>query len=478
MRELPDVSRLLSLDGARWAKLGERLRASGLDARYLARVLRVGERVDDAMRAPMRLWTLRRARDEAALGARLFVFGDVLARAEAESAVGDLSPWLDAGLITEREDGFACPFRLAFALDRLVFADDLAASGDAVMGPAATSVYACLAARPSARVGSLLDLGCGAGTIALALADRAERVVATDVSARALALAETNARLNGVANLELRRGDWLEPVRGERFDLVVSQPPFVARRAGEGDAPFLHGGRRGDEIALGLFARIGDAIGEGGRAIVLVDWPVVDADPIDARVRRAIPEVDLACLVLASPARSLEDHCTLHAAAAHPTLDDAFARAALAMRDHLEAEGVRSLRLAINVLERVEAPAWTALVSVGHFADAPPSAVAIDRVMRSRDLLARPEALADARLAIPADVRCDAPIAGQVVVRPARDRLLPPVVVDARVVECAERVARAGSPGAAGANLEQTREALAAGLLDVVSERASTPRPA
>ena len=469
MHELPDVSRLSSIDRGRWAALGERLRASGLDGRFLSRVLRVGERVDDRMRLPMRLWTLRRSGDEAAIGARLLMFGDVVTLAEAARVLGEIEPWLEAGLVAREGDGVACPFRMGLALDRWVLADDLAASGDAVMGPSATTIYACLAARPAARVRSLLDLGCGAGSIALALADHAERVVATDVSERALALAEVNARLNGVTNVELRRGDWLQAARGERFDLVVSQPPFVARPDGGGEARFLFGGRRGDEVALGLLARIGDAIAEGGRAILVVDWPVLEGDAIDARVRRAIPEVDLNALVIASPSRSLEDHCTLHAAAAHPTLDAEFARAAVAMREHLEAEGVRSLRLAINVLERApEPPAWTALVSVGHFADAPPTSAAIDRVLSARALIARPDALADARLGLAAGTRVDrvAAEATSIVVRPVRDRLLPPVSVDTRIADCAERVARAGSARAAGANLDDVREALACGLLE------------
>jgi release factor glutamine methyltransferase len=77
---------------------------------------------------------------------------------------------------------------------------------------------------PDARV---LELCTGSGAIAIA-ADRhgAREVVAVDVSRRAVLTARLNARLNGV-RVDARRGDLLDAVRGERFDLIVSNPPYV-----------------------------------------------------------------------------------------------------------------------------------------------------------------------------------------------------------------------------------------------------------
>src|SRR5204863_7324383 len=72
-----------------------------------------------------------------------------------------------------------------------------------------------------------LDVGTGNGIQAILLAAHAEHVVATDVNPRALALASLNAALHGVSNVETRCGSFFEPVAGERFDLVVSNPPYV-----------------------------------------------------------------------------------------------------------------------------------------------------------------------------------------------------------------------------------------------------------
>ena len=92
------------------------------------------------------------------------------------------------------------------------------------VGGASTTLAQLTPRRP---VGRTLDVGTGCGVQALhaspALAARSSR---TDVSPRALQLAGLTAALSGV-RLELRLGDLLEPARGETFDLVVSNPPFV-----------------------------------------------------------------------------------------------------------------------------------------------------------------------------------------------------------------------------------------------------------
>ncbi|MFT4194264.1 peptide chain release factor N(5)-glutamine methyltransferase, partial [Ottowia sp.] len=96
-----------------------------------------------------------------------------------------------------------------------------------------TLVDWALALLPASAPCRVLDLGTGSGAIALAVAHQRPRarVTAVDASADALAVARGNADRLGQA-LDLRHGDWWAPVAGERFDLVASNPPYIA----EGDA--------------------------------------------------------------------------------------------------------------------------------------------------------------------------------------------------------------------------------------------------
>ena len=94
-------------------------------------------------------------------------------------------------------------------------------------------VELALARIPADAPARVADLGTGSGAIALAIASERPRaiVVATDVSAAALAVARRNAVRNGIGNVEFRHGDWLAPLAGETFDLIASNPPYIA----EGD---------------------------------------------------------------------------------------------------------------------------------------------------------------------------------------------------------------------------------------------------
>jgi release factor glutamine methyltransferase len=89
-------------------------------------------------------------------------------------------------------------------------------------------VERALALHPGAEAG-VADLGTGSGAIALALASARPRwrIVATDLSSEALAVARANATALGLERVEMLQGDWLACLRGT-FDLIVSNPPYVA----------------------------------------------------------------------------------------------------------------------------------------------------------------------------------------------------------------------------------------------------------
>ncbi|MFE9232099.1 DUF7059 domain-containing protein [Cellulosimicrobium funkei] len=164
-------------------------------------------------------------------------------------------------------------------------------------------------------VGRVLDLGTGCGIQALHAARHARAVVGTDISRRALGFAAFNAALDAAfdeasgpaagaaprgpatGRVELREGSMLEPVAGERFDLVVSNPPFVITpRAAGGALPdyeYRDGGRSGDDLVRDLVTGVGAVLEPGGVAQLLGNWEHRRGVPWDERVGAWLDEAGL-----------------------------------------------------------------------------------------------------------------------------------------------------------------------------------------
>jgi hypothetical protein len=154
------------------------------------------------------------------------------------------------------------------------------------VGGASTTLAQVTVREPRGRT---LDLGTGCGIQALHASRHSDVVVATDISERALAFALFNAALAGLpqAALDLRLGSMLEPVAGERFDLVVSNPPFVITpRSAEGVPTYEYrdGGRTGDAIVQDLVTSVGGVLAPGGVAQLLGNWEVRRGESWDERV--------------------------------------------------------------------------------------------------------------------------------------------------------------------------------------------------
>jgi hypothetical protein len=152
------------------------------------------------------------------------------------------------------------------------------------VGQASLSLAAATVRRP---VGRLLDLGTGCGVQALHATRHAEHVVATDVNPRALALAAGTFALSGV-DVRPRAGSWLEPVAGERFDQIVSNPPFVV-----GPPRVRHtyrdSGLAGDGVAARLVGTVPELLSDGGVAQLLACWLHVRGQDWPERVVSWLP---------------------------------------------------------------------------------------------------------------------------------------------------------------------------------------------
>jgi hypothetical protein len=147
------------------------------------------------------------------------------------------------------------------------------------VGNAATTLAGATVRRP---VGTALDVGTGCGVQSLELSGHTDAVTGTDLSERALRFAATTAALNGLT-WELLGGDMLAPVRDRRFDLVVSNPPFVV---GPGSTRYTYrdSGRAGDAVCAELAAAAPDLLTEGGTMQFLANWLHVSGEDWRDRV--------------------------------------------------------------------------------------------------------------------------------------------------------------------------------------------------
>ncbi|GAA2173472.1 methyltransferase [Agrococcus versicolor] len=160
------------------------------------------------------------------------------------------------------------------------------------VGGAARTLAAIL---PPVRAGSALDLGSGCGIVSLHLARIADRVVATDLSERALAMTRLTCALNGVDHVETRAGDLWAPVDGERFDLIASNPPFVVTPRSDGVPTYEYrdGGRTGDALMQEVVEGLGAHLRPGGAARLLGNWESGSAGTGLDRVRSWVVASDV-----------------------------------------------------------------------------------------------------------------------------------------------------------------------------------------
>jgi hypothetical protein len=263
----------------------------GLWGEQAASALFRGRRLP-AERALRRLRASGAALPPAATLAALFVLGDSVPEVELAAALPRLGvPGAEALGLVGRASTDSDAWRALLDLRPYSFVDSLGAGswwivsdlGEAVLGRAldedhvlgiggaSTTLSGLMIPTPA---DSVLDLGTGCGIQAMHAARHARRVVATDISRRALAMAALNARLNGISSIEFRHGSLFEPVRGERFDRIVSNPPFVITPRVEGVPQYEYrdGGLVGDALVEQVVRQAGEHLTAGGVAQLLGNW--------------------------------------------------------------------------------------------------------------------------------------------------------------------------------------------------------------
>ena len=222
---------------------------------------------------------------------RLFFLQRPVAVAEAVEALGrDGVDALEVTGLAEIGDEVVPRVRI-LPIGRLLVTADGYSQGDDP--PDYVAVYTptsrlCDSLTPRPRVARALDVGTGSGIHALLAAAHAERVVATDVNARALAFTELNAALNGVTNVECRFGSLFEPVAGETFDLITCNAPYVV--SPESRWAYRDSGFQADEMSERVVREAAAHLGDGGYATLIVSWLAQDENAPDERAFEWVAE--------------------------------------------------------------------------------------------------------------------------------------------------------------------------------------------
>ncbi len=228
-------------------------RHQGAPLPVLIRLLALGFPVawDDADRALPRL----RAEGVVRLGLGRAEGADLRATCDLRPYADESHSWWVASDLTEVATGRPLPQTYVLGI-----------------GNASTTLAEWTIRRPVRRA---LDLGIGSGVQSLHLATHSSSVVGTDLSERALSFARFNAALNGV-EVELRRGSLLDPVEGEHFDLVVSNPPFVITPRSDSVPVYEYrdAGLVGDGLVEALVRGVGPHLEPGGVAQFLGNWEI------------------------------------------------------------------------------------------------------------------------------------------------------------------------------------------------------------
>jgi len=255
-------------------------------------------------------------------------------------------------------------------------------------------------------VGRTLDLGTGNGCLALAASTHSHTVIATDLNPRAKEFCEFNAALNGITNIEYREGSAFEPVRGERFDLILANPPFFVtpsvRRVFSDNSMELDG------FCRMLIQQAPEHLNEGGYCQMLIEWVQMKGQTWQDRMTEWFKDLGCDAWVMVGYARPSMDYALIRVQEDRDEVTTAAAQAALTntWREYFESRNVEAIFGGMIVLRKREGQNWVRMEELASMPERPFGEF-IRRIFDSRDYMAShsDEELLQTRPALPPAVR-------------------------------------------------------------------------
>jgi methylase of polypeptide subunit release factors len=262
------------------ATVGEALRAIGYDEDAIED--RLGEDGVATEGGEALVHALRLDSDELGDAIRLLL----LARPIARSSFAAASELVQLGLAVEDGARLVPRARIVPTEDVYLTFDTFSNGDDDPPGWVASftpTAYWLASLTLRRRVTRAVDIGTGNGVHALLAARHADHVIATDINPRALAYTQISAAMNGLANVETRRGSLFEPVAGETFGLITCNAPFVISPKARWQ--YRDAGFPGDEFSRLVVTSAAAHLADDGFASVLVSWLAPSEDEPDDHVR-------------------------------------------------------------------------------------------------------------------------------------------------------------------------------------------------
>ncbi len=234
-------------------------------------------------------------RDPLALVIDLFLLQGIISSDELNQVFdkGQQELLLRSGLLSVDENGFAGARAALYPVgETLIFSDHawpmlphpgyVKIPADQVMSIGADSRWL---ARATVRqpIASALDLCTGSGVHAILAARHAKRVVAVDISERAVRCTNFNLQASGAVHVEVKVGDLYEPVRDQQFNLITANPPFVPSPVDW--LRYRDGGRSGEEVQRRIIAGLPQHLAPGGIAQIVTEFGERDGERLSDRLR-------------------------------------------------------------------------------------------------------------------------------------------------------------------------------------------------
>ena len=319
--------------------------------------------------------------------------------------------FLKAGVLTMEDGSLKSTVRISPFAEYLILSDHaVLRSGtlraDTILWPNPSTLL-CYHLSIQAPVGRTLDLGTGNGILAVAAASHSGSVVATDLNPRARDFCLFNAALNGATQVEFREGNAFEPVRGERFDLILANPPFFVTPSVR--HVYSDNSMELDGFCRTLIRQAPEHLNENGYCQMLVEWVQVRGQPWQERLKEWFEGLGCESQVLVSYMRSAADYAMIRVQEDRHEVSTPEAQAALTnqWQAYFEGNQVESVYGGIIVLRKREGRNWIRMEELGA-KPTRPFGEFLRRTFENRDALERQasdEALLATRPALPSSAR-------------------------------------------------------------------------